>query len=842
MADKTIGQLTPASQVTPTDLFVLEQSGTAKKLTGQILENWLVSFADGHGGIQTIEKTGTSGLTDTYTITLADTTTMTFTVTNGKAISSVTTYYAVSSSGSTVPSNWSTTRQSMTSTNKYLWSYQRIAFNDGTNADTTKTVIGVYGDKGNTGDTGVGISTLTQTSRVPGVSTTYTFTMTDGSTKSFISYDGAGIEDIQKTSTVGLVDTYTVTLTNEETESFTVTNGKSIDNIAWTSNSGGGTQGDAGTYDTYTITYNDGDTSTFRVYNGINGTGAVSTVDGIASVGQDVPLLTIGNGPPTTTTPGNIKSRYFDATNSILYFCTAVNTNTNPTTYTWKGSGVTVDSALSTMSTNPVQNAVIANKIGQLETSIASKLPYSGGTMNGNIVMANHKITNLGTPTANGDAVNKSYVDSNYRTATAQDAIDAAQNAAIAGIILESTGDSTDRTAEILSRLTTYKKCILGTGTFYTTGINMPNDSSLIGCGDATILLKTGNGDYVVKMNQRNTVSNLHINGNDNDVSATIGTHHGILWLGDYSTSETPTLPQDGKISNLTIENCNGGGITCNDTGMGRYNNLVACNIAITTCGVGINIPFLSEYHRFTNIDVWYCYYGCINNGGNNCFVNCDFSDSRVIGFVIDNSNGDKTNNSHGTCVGCSFNHIGNNDGLALSLNGVTAGFTFSNCNIFRGSVEIISSMGVAIADSLFGKSITITVTDSQAIQFANDTFQGAPTLAISGSSYPHFRDCFNYTTGASILNSELTTILVQHDYTVLANDKYTANLKTIIDNALPSGYACAGITGVQSGNENCFVYSARYVNSAYALGIKNLSSSKLSNVTASFAVLCKPI
>ena len=67
-------------------MFVLEQSGTAKKLTGQTLENWLVSFADGHGGIQSIEKTGTTGtnpVVDTYTITLADTTTATFTVTNG---------------------------------------------------------------------------------------------------------------------------------------------------------------------------------------------------------------------------------------------------------------------------------------------------------------------------------------------------------------------------------------------------------------------------------------------------------------------------------------------------------------------------------------------------------------------------------------------------------------------------------------------------------------------------------------------------------------------------------------------------------------------------------------
>lgn len=127
---------------------MLEQTGTAKKLTGQILENWLVALADGHGGIQTIEKTGTSGLVDTYTITYADTTTSTFTVKNGKAISSITQYWAVSASNSTVPSQWYTTRQTMTVTNKYLWSYMHYAYNDGTSYDTPYSVIGVYGDTG----------------------------------------------------------------------------------------------------------------------------------------------------------------------------------------------------------------------------------------------------------------------------------------------------------------------------------------------------------------------------------------------------------------------------------------------------------------------------------------------------------------------------------------------------------------------------------------------------------------------------------------------------------------------------------------------------------------------
>lgn len=90
MADKSVGELIAAQSVTPTDLFVLEQNGTAKKLTGQILENWLVSFADGHGGIQSIVKIETNVLADTYRITLADTTTFDFVITNGRGVNSIT--------------------------------------------------------------------------------------------------------------------------------------------------------------------------------------------------------------------------------------------------------------------------------------------------------------------------------------------------------------------------------------------------------------------------------------------------------------------------------------------------------------------------------------------------------------------------------------------------------------------------------------------------------------------------------------------------------------------------------------------------------------------------------
>lgn len=72
----------------------------------------------------------------------------------GNGIKSITEHYAVSASNSTVPTSWSSTVPTMTESNKYLWNYETITYTNGTTVDTTKRVIGVYGNKGATGAKG----------------------------------------------------------------------------------------------------------------------------------------------------------------------------------------------------------------------------------------------------------------------------------------------------------------------------------------------------------------------------------------------------------------------------------------------------------------------------------------------------------------------------------------------------------------------------------------------------------------------------------------------------------------------------------------------------------------
>ena len=189
MADKAINELVAATSVGANDLFVLEQSNTAKKLTGQILENWLVSLADGHGGIQSITKTGTTGtnpVVDTYTIVYADSTfTSTFTVTNGlKGDTGNQTYvwikYASVQPTSNVemgndPDNWMGIYVGLSSTapvnyTDYVW-YQ------------------IKGEKGDVGDSITSVE-LTAGNHDPGTTDTYTVYAEGNAVGAFTVWNG----------------------------------------------------------------------------------------------------------------------------------------------------------------------------------------------------------------------------------------------------------------------------------------------------------------------------------------------------------------------------------------------------------------------------------------------------------------------------------------------------------------------------------------------------------------------------------------------------------------------------------------------------------------------------
>lgn len=80
---------------------------------------------------------------------------------DGVGIKSITKYYLASekSTGITTSSSgWSTAKQDMTDVKKYLWSYEVYAYTDGSSTKTTPIIIGVHGQNGADGDSGIIVS------------------------------------------------------------------------------------------------------------------------------------------------------------------------------------------------------------------------------------------------------------------------------------------------------------------------------------------------------------------------------------------------------------------------------------------------------------------------------------------------------------------------------------------------------------------------------------------------------------------------------------------------------------------------------------------------------------
>lgn len=125
----------------------------------------LAQKGDTGNGVASIEKTGTSGLTDTYTITYTDGSTSTFTVINGEAATVVLGTVSTGAEGTAV-----------------------VITNSG---DEHNAVLNFTIPRGNTGN---GIQGIELTSTSGGVKT-YTITFTDGNTFSFDVTDGEVTEE-----------------------------------------------------------------------------------------------------------------------------------------------------------------------------------------------------------------------------------------------------------------------------------------------------------------------------------------------------------------------------------------------------------------------------------------------------------------------------------------------------------------------------------------------------------------------------------------------------------------------------------------------------------------------
>lgn len=318
--------------------------------------------------------------------------------------------------------------------------------------------------------------------------------------------------------------------------------------------------------------------------------------------------------------------------------------------------------------------------------------------------------------------------------------------------------EATDMTAAIMLMLKTTGHCKLGPGTFYVSGnIDLPFGACLEGCGYNTIvrLFPDTNSGYITRILQNNTVRGIRFSGGKSSPAnllvddSNFGLRNGIVFTGNADgEEESRSQALTNIITDCWFENFDGAGFYGHNTGGGIANTVSMSDCFIRNCRVGINIDYYMEYSKFTSCIINSCYYACINNGGNNVFTGCTFHG--VVGWMCDNTNQDKRNNTHGSCIGCTFNHINNINrpdilgrGSAIIILNGNSGYVFSGCQFWYGNIVIDNSRAISFSDCLFGNSDpVITVSgDDWGVFFHDNTFFNKPVLHVNSKT--RFVDCF---------------------------------------------------------------------------------------------------
>jgi len=322
--------------------------------------------------------------------------------------------------------------------------------------------------------------------------------------------------------------------------------------------------------------------------------------------------------------------------------------------------------------------------------------------------------------------------------------------------VLNPTNDTTDRAPEINEILETYGVCKLAPGNFYISNIVMRAGTSLIGCGNVSKLKMLPNAvGSAIKISQFNSISDLTLSGSDVDIDVDpLGNRVGIEFSADYDGSAgLNTQSENCFISNVRIDNFDRAGLLCHNTSINYAKGLYVNNLYIRSCHIGLNIDYYSEFNKFVNMNIAWCNYACVNNGGNNNFDNCTFHATNT-GFYID---GTQPNSGHGAMSNCTFCHIGSNTGRALMISKCTNGYIFSNCQFWYNSIVSSLSRGIVFTGCEFGRGATgqgmnISVVGGEVNLFNGCIFHNdvtyPPVFQITAGALARFANCYGDESG----------------------------------------------------------------------------------------------
>lgn len=317
--------------------------------------------------------------------------------------------------------------------------------------------------------------------------------------------------------------------------------------------------------------------------------------------------------------------------------------------------------------------------------------------------------------------------------------------------VLTSTGDTTDRLAEIQALLDSNGYVKLGMGEFYLSGqLRIGNGATLDGYGKATVIKQTPDSTQpsMIWLKSEGTIRNVCLQGEWTD-TPTPETAKSSSRIG---------IVISGGTNNAIIDGC----WICGWTGQGvlaSTNSMATRSFLMSNCDVRWNNVGLkteeSEYACITGCTFRNNITGVLNNGGNNKFVSCGI-DSNYDGFVINHA----TNNGHGSCNGCTLNH---NTHYAVNMAYTEFGFVFSGCNFAEGTIRNTQSKGIMFSGCRFGNWLKYNNYTANATLFSGCIFSHSPQTESDEwlDSYNGYKfiNCFNYNTGESVDNVPLDDI-----------------------------------------------------------------------------------
>lgn len=251
--------------------------------------------------------------------------------------------------------------------------------------------------------------------------------------------------------------------------------------------------------------------------------------------------------------------------------------------------------------------------------------------------------------------------------------------------------------------------------------------------------------EYAFSLGTGCSVSDLSICGSATATSmvrpSTDGRRNGVVFLGSGNGT---TEPNTSQIHNCLMYYLSGNCILLQETGYDSKPSVSISECVLRYSHAGIAIPRFSEFNRISNCLINGCYYGVLNNGGNNNFIGCNLV-GNAYGFAIDNANGNAINNAHGGANSCNIQHSTIN---AVYVNGSGAGYVFTGCNIDDAGAEIINSCRIVFAGCNFMNTFSLSVSGVFVNSNTGDT---SGLIIFSGCA---FRDTFT-TEKISIQNND---------------------------------------------------------------------------------------